>query len=207
MDRTIVKELLIVFCTASIITFGSISAIADDFYNEDYIKSAKYIMQSAEHGNSTLATLVNKAEQEAKGIALEVEIEDENDKPYVKIEILRQREIVQVKASLITGEIFHISQPEFLSSLIERMYSHYQTIKDNKMDLAQAIKQAELKTCSTAYRADIENIDGMLCYQVHLFTPQRTIMVLLDPESGRLLSHRDIERHDDHDDRDDRNHY
>ncbi|WP_421902741.1 PepSY domain-containing protein [Maridesulfovibrio sp.] len=197
MDKAIIKELFIVFCAAITVTFGAISAIADDFYSDDYIKSADYIMKSAQHSNCTLAALVGKAEKAAQGIAIEVEIEDEDGQQYVEVDILRQKDIVQVKCSLMTGKILNISEPEFLSSLIEKLCSQYQSTQDKKLSMEEAIRQAEINTCSTAYRAEIENIDGLLCYQIHLFTPQRTIMVMLDPESGRVLSHRDIERRDD----------
>ncbi|NDV22083.1 hypothetical protein [Desulfovibrio sp. JC022] len=200
MDKTVFKEVLIVFCAASIISLGSISAIADDFFSDDYIKSADYIMKSAKVGNCTLATLVGKAEKAAQGIAVEVEIEEsDSEKNYVEIDVLRQKDIVQVQCSLITGEIVEISQPEFMSSLLERVCNYYDSIKDDQLGMEQAIRQAELTTCSTAYRAEFENIDGVLYYQIHLFTPQRAIMVMLDPESGRVISHRDIERRDNDD--------
>ncbi len=200
MSKKILKEMLIVTCAVTTLSFGAITATANDFGSDDYIKSADYIMKSAKIGNCTLATLVGKAEKAAQGIAIEVEIEEsDSEKHYVEIDILRQKDIVQVQCSLITGEILDISQPEFMPSLLERFCNYYDSIKDDQLSMEQAIRQAELTTCSTAYRAEFENIDGVLYYQIHLFTPQRTIMVMLDPESGRVLSHRDIERRDDDD--------
>lgn len=200
MNNTVLKEALIVLCTATTITFGAISAIADDFFGDDDMKNADYIIESIKTGKTTLAALVGKAEKETNGIALEIEIEDENGVQYVEIDILRGKEIVQVKASLKTGEILSISQPEFMPTLIENICSNYDSIKQNTLGMEDAIKLAELKTGSTAYKAELENIDGLLCYQVHLFTPQRTITVMLDPKSGRLLSQRHM-KHTDNDDR------
>ncbi len=200
MNNNVLKEALIVLCTATTITFGAISAIADDFFGDDDMKNADYIIESIKTSKTTLAGLVVKAEAETKGIALEIEIEDEDGVQYVEIDILRGKEIVQVKASLKTGEILNISQPKFMPTLIENICSNYDSIKQNTLGMENAIKQAELKTCSTAYKAELENIDGLLCYQVHLFTPQRTITVMLDPKSGRLLSQRHM-KHTDNDDR------
>ncbi|NDV26835.1 PepSY domain-containing protein [Desulfovibrio sp. JC010] len=198
MDKSILKEAFIVLCAAITITFGSISAIADDFFSDDYIKSADYIIQAAQQSNCTLAALVAKAEEKAEGIAVEVEIEgEENGSRHVEIDILRKQEIVQVTASLATGEILSISQPEFMPSVIEKICKYYDPIEKSKLSMEQAIREAELKTCSTAYRAEIENIDGLLCYRINLFTAQRTLMVMIDPQNGRILSHRDFEHRDD----------
>lgn len=194
MDRRVLKEAIITLAIALLTTFGAVSAIADEYFSDDDMKNIAYVVSAFEQSNSTLPLLIEKAEKAGQGVAVEVEVEEGVDGRYLEISLFRENEIIQVKCSLITGEILSVGQPEFLPSIISKICDQYKTIKYNKISMTKAVRLAEINTSGTAYRAEVENMDGWLCYQVHLFTPTKTMVAIIDPNTGRIVSHRNLDR-------------
>ena len=120
-------------------------------------------LQSLRQHQVTIAKLIKAAEIAGKGIAISVEIDDDEILPPIEVILLRDDEIIPVSCSPSTGEVIKVGSPEIIHSAISRITNRYKSLDTAKVSLREAIDIAEQSEHGLTYKAHVEDIDGWDC--------------------------------------------
>lgn len=186
---------------AAAIAFTPVTLIAEghDGHDDNY-RDAAVVIRSLEQHQVTLPQLIQNAEEAGKGIAIGVEVEDDIALQGIEVILLRDNEIIRVNTSPLTGQVLNVGSPEIIHSAVARISKRYDTLKDAKTSLREAIATAEKAEQGIAYQAHVEEMDDWACYEILVISNGTQIRVIVDPETGRIVGRdtRSDKHHDDH---------
>lgn len=164
------------------------------------IRDAAVVLQSLEEHQISTPQLIEAAEAAGKGVAIGVEVEDDVALQGIEVTLLRDNEILRVNCSPQTGEVLKVGSPEIIHSAIARISNRYDSLRNAKISLHEAVSIAEKAEQGTAYRAHVEDMDDWACYEVKVMSNGVPVRVIIDPDSGRIVG-RDTgsnRHHDEH---------
>lgn len=183
------------------IALSPVTLMAEGHGNhDDSYRDAAVVTRSLEQHQIALPQLIQKAEEVGKGIAIGVEVEDDIALQGIEVILLRDSEIIRVNTSPVTGDVLKIGSPEIIHSAIARISKRYDSLKNAKTSLREAVTIAEKTENGIAYQAHVEDIDDWACYEINIMSNGTQIRVIVDPETGRIVGRdtRSDKHHDDH---------
>ncbi|MGL1862668.1 MAG: PepSY domain-containing protein [Pseudodesulfovibrio sp.] len=151
------------------------------------IRDAAVVIQSLEAHQVTFPQLIEAAEAAGKGVAIGIEVEGDVALQGIEVTLLRDNEVLKVNCSPLTGEVIKVGSPEIIHSAIARISKRYDSLKNAKISLLEAVIIAEKAEQGIAYRAHVEDMDNWVCYEINVMFNGNPVRVIIDPESGRIV--------------------
>jgi|GEM_PF-2654853 len=183
---------------AATIAFAPVTLLAhDNGRHDDGYREAAVIISAMEQNQTRLPQLIETAQKAGEGIAIGVEVEGESALQFIEVTLLRDNEVLRVTLSPLTGEVIKVGSPEIIDSAIARLTKQYDSLKTSKITLQEAVIIAEEAEKGFAYHAHAEDMDDWTGYEVNVMSNGRSIQVVIDPESGRVVGRKTKNRHHD----------
>ncbi len=186
---------------AAVIALSPIALMAEGHEGRGAgFRDAAVVIQSLEEHQVTIPQLIEAAEAAGNGVAISVEVEDDVALLGIEVTLLRNNEVLRVNCSPLTGEVIKVGSPEIIHSAIARISNRYDSLKNAKINLSEAVVIAEKAEQGTAYRAHVEDMDDWTCYEVKVMSNGTPVRVIIDPENGRIVSRSsgNNKHHDEH---------
>jgi len=186
---------------AAVIALTPVAMLAEGHNDHgDGYREADVVIRSMEQHQITLPQIIKTAEKAGEGIAIGVEVEDDSAIQTIEVTLLRDNEVLCVNLSPLTGDVVKIGSPEIIHSAVARLTNRYDSLKDNKVSLQEAVSIAEKAEQGTAYHAHIEDMDDWDGYEISIVSNGTHLRVIVDPETGRIVSRetRNNRHHKDH---------
>lgn len=175
----------------------TLAAEGREGHDEDSQIIAITLHQLQQH-QITIPYIIKAAETAGKGIAISVEVEDDEVLHPIEVTLLRDNEIIPVSCSPSTGEVIKVGSPEIIHSAISKITNKYESLKTAKVSLREAVAIAEQSEHGITYKAHVDEIDDWDCYKIQMLVNGKHVRVIVDPENGRIVSRQT--RHKDHSD-------
>lgn len=173
---------------ATVVVLTPVISMADGHGGHDNgVREAAFVMRTMEQHKLSIPKLIETAETAANGVAIGVEVEDDVAKYGIEVTVLRDNEVVRVNMSPETGEPLNVGSPEIIHSAVARISKRYDSLKNAKVSLREAIMTAEKAEQGVAYRAHVDNEDGWACYEIKVMNSGIPTRIIIDPESGRIV--------------------
>lgn len=182
-----------------IISASSINAMANDAHKESADHEEEAIIRNYALHDLGLYQFLKKAEEYTGGIAVDIEIEDNENNEVAEITLVRNDELIEVTCSLSTGEVLSSDSSGIINNTMMLLNNEYKWIKNSKVSLAEATKIAEKNEGGIAYHACIEEESGVIFYSVKMLANGKMTQLRIDREQGIVKDRRVLITSDDED--------
>ncbi|NDV28790.1 PepSY domain-containing protein [Desulfovibrio sp. JC010] len=183
---------------AAVIALTPVALMADDHGDhEDGYRKTATVIRNFEHNQITLPQLIKTAEKAGKGIAIDVELEDDSPVQKYEITLLSGKEVLSVYLSAFNGEVIKVGNPEVIHSAVARITNLYDGLQSKKVSLQEAVSIAEKYEKGVAYQAHIEEMDNWTGYEIDLISNGKQVRIVIDPENGHIVGRKSQDEEDD----------